>query len=330
MKAPCNYGLMNTDKAPLSHSDIVPASSEQPNPFLSYIASLGEGSRRTAIQSLNRVAELLGYPSAAETPWHMLRYTHMELIRNELISTLAPSTANKTMSFIRGVLKMAVRLDLMRAEDRLRAIDTTPIRGEMPPSGRIIRMSEIAALMEVCSMDPRPSGARDAAMIAILAATGMRRSELASLHMEDYQRNEDMILIRKTKSKHPRHVPIVGNVKEAVQDWIAVRGDHDGPLFTRMASNGNLTHFGVSDQAVLYILNERAKVAGVEKFSPHDFRRTFVSEMLKKGVNQADIKHVTGHRSDAVLSRYDMRGHEAARAAVESHVHIPYFGRKRP
>lgn len=72
-------------------------------------------------------------------------------------------------------------------------------------------------------------------------------------------------------------------------NWLAVRGTHPGTLFHPLRKGGRIELRSMSDQAVLDILQSRGKEASIASFSPHDFRRTFISNLLDAG---ADISTV--------------------------------------
>ena len=73
----------------------------------------------------------------------------------------------------------------------------------------------------------------------------------------------------------------------------------------------------MTPQAVLLIVQKRAKQAGVKSFSPHDFRRTFCSDLLDWGVDIVTVQKLAGHASPVTTSKYDRRGEETKRQAVE-------------
>ena len=73
----------------------------------------------------------------------------------------------------------------------------------------------------------------------------------------------------------------------------------------------------MTPDAVLKIIRRRALQAGVESFSPHDFRRTFCSDLLDAGVDIVTVQKLAGHASPVTTAKYDRRGEEAKRRAAQ-------------
>jgi site-specific recombinase XerD len=82
----------------------------------------------------------------------------------------------------------------------------------------------------------------------------------------------------------------------------------------------------MTDQAVMVILRKRALSAGVASFSPHDFRRTFITNLLSAGVDVLTVSQLAGHADPATSQKYDLRPEVAKRQAVQQHLHVPYDG----
>lgn len=296
------------------------------HPAAVYISGLGVGSQRTIRYSLSTIAALLtqGECDAYTIDWSKLRYHHTAAVRVALIHSFAPVTANKMLSALRRVLLEAYRLNLMAAEDYNKAVDFPNVPADPEPRGRSLASSEIAALLETCRSSS-PIDIRDAALVAMLLGTGLRRSELVNLDLRDCNPGTGEFVVRKGKRGKNRRVYLPRKAISFMEKWLSVRGDEAGPLFCRIRRGGHL-HLGrMHSDAIWRMLRHRAEIAGLESFSPHDFRRTFCSDLLDAGVDIVTVQKLAGHTSPITTAKYDRRGEETKRIAVEL-LHIPFDG----
>lgn len=284
------------------------------NPAAVYLARLAPKSRRTQQQSLEAIAHLFGN-GALEMSWAGLRYQHTAAIRSKLAEQYAPATANRMLSALRGTLKEAWRLGLMSAEDQARAADVQNIKAQTLPAGRSLSKGEVLALMQTCIQDASPAGYRDAAILSILRA-GLRRSEVVCLDIKDYSPDTGGLTVqgkgRKTRLCYVSKGGIV-----YIDRWLELRGHEPGALLLPIDRWGTIQQRRLTDQAVLTILEKRGKLAGFNNFTPHDYRRTFVSDLLDAGVDIATVQKLAGHSSPQTTSRYDRRGEAAKRKAAD-------------
>ncbi|MDB9315643.1 tyrosine-type recombinase/integrase [Spirulina sp. CS-785/01] len=286
------------------------------HPARVYLRSLALGSRPTMEQSLNRIASLLGY-DLDTLDWAALTYQHTAAIQAALLEQYAPATANKMICALRRVLSEAYKLELMSADQYETAIALPPIKDRRKLRGRALSLAEIAALMKACDTDPAPQGLRDAALVAILRGTGLRRAEVVKLMLKDLQFDTGALEINQGKGGKDRMVYLPESAIAYVRDWLKLRGNSPGALLCPVRKGGRIHIKHLTPQAVLWILQQRARQAGVESFSPHDFRRTFCSDLLDAGVDIVTVQKLAGHSSPSTTAKYDRRGEEVKRQAVQ-------------
>lgn len=308
-------------------TDITTTGTATRNPVAVYLASLKASSRRTMLQSLNAIAEIVTGQSTDSFgfPWANLRYEHAQAIRSQLAERYKPATANRHLSALRGVLKECWRLGYIQAEDYHKTIDVKSIRGgsvKQAEKGRHIASGELSAMLNT-TLDGSIAGARDAALLIVAYTCGLRRAEIASLMIDDVDLEQCTLIVRRGKGDKERVIPLADSACDALRDWIIRRGTASGSLFLQVRKGDKITENGLTAQAIYYIFNQRSTIAGVKSFSPHDLRRTFIGELLDNGNDIVTVAGLAGHASVETTAGYDRRGSRAKRKAVDT-LHVAY------
>ena len=295
------------------------------HPAAVYLSQLRPRSQRTMRRNLDLIAHLLtqGRCDSLTLDWGKLRYHHTAAVRAVLMEQFAPSTVNQMLCALRRVLKEAKKLKLILPMDYTDAVDIERVRVSQELRGRSLSEKEIMAIMQVLKADVTSAGSRDAALLAILLGSGLRRSEVVALDLSDFEESTGAIKVRGGKGGKDRTVYLPSSGIRVVSTWIKVRGVKAGPLLYPISKGHRVMQRRLTDQAVLYILQKRAQDAFVDSFSPHDCRRTFISNLLDAGADLVTVSQLAGHASPVTTSKYDRRGEVAKRRAVEL-LHIPF------
>ena len=304
------------------------------HPAARYLAALSASGRRPQRQALNMIANILTSGAVSDClalDWGGVRYPHAAAVRSKLADTYKPATANRMLAAFRGVINAARMLGLIGADDwqaitapKIGALKT--INGETLPAGRALLSGEIGALMADCQQDPTAAGARDAAVIALAYGCGLRRAEIVGLDLADYDPNSNSVKFTGKRNKQ-RTAHITGGALGALSDWLIVRGAAAGPLFLAVNKGGKIGGGRMTTQAIYNLLVKRGTNAGLNHFSPHDMRHTFISDLLDAGADIVTVAKMAGHSNVETTARYDRRP-EAAKAKAAGLLHVPYQARK--
>ena len=98
-------------------------------------------------------------------------------------------------------------------------------------------------------------------------------------------------------------------------------------MFVPVGKAGRPTTRRMTSQVVRNLLNKRAAETGVRELSPHDLRRTFISELPDAGAHIATVAGLAGHASVTTTARYDRRGNAAKQSAIGL-LYVPFWSGK--
>ncbi len=182
-------------------------------------------------------------------------------------------------------------------------------------------VEEIEKLFAACDKDESPLGLRDKAIIAVAVFAGPRRAELVRIDVSDYSPLDSSIHIRHGKGKKKRHTYLCADGREILEKWIAflytIRPRQDGPMFPAFKRNWETAFRNITPESVRIIMEKRSKEAEIPAVKPHDCRRTFITRLLEEGADAFLVQVLAGHERPHTTQRYDKRGMESRKAAVE-------------
>jgi len=188
---------------------------------------------------------------------------------------------------------------------------------------KLLSEAEVTRLLNLPALDQRDDR-RDAAMVELLYATGLRVSELVTLELADL--NLDVGFLQATgKRDKQRIVPIGQKARDLVAYYIqAIRPQY---LKRRITQSLFLTRLGRSftRQGFWKVLKGRAVRAGINKpLSPHMLRHSFATHLLDHGADLRSVQMMLGHASIATTQIYTHVEHTRLKK-----IHDSFFPRKQ-
>lgn len=260
--------------------------------------------RRTMRQALDRAAALLGEDNDTHETfqWQNVRYADARALPAMLFDEdLAPATINKILSAVRGVLETARALGLMSDED-FRKIEIENVAGNTEQAGRALPSEEIDALYTAVMLEAMSDRA---AMIAVLAATGVRRVELMRLIVSDYDIATKRLHAR-GKGNKKREIPVAERWQKVIENWVWLSQSGKSSMFTFETKNPR--------REISYIVERFCFRHKLKPFTPHDLRRTFGTH-VEKVAGIAVAQKLLGHNNIRTTALY-VRVDEAREAAA--------------
>lgn len=196
----------------------------------------------------------------------------------------------------RELVSMKTLYRFLREEGTL-AVDpteqiSTPQQRQVLPD--VLSLDEVEQLLEAPDRDT-PLGKRDAAMLEVLYATGLRVSELVELSLGDVHAATGCIKVLGKGGKE-RLVPMGEVAAKRVEDYVLAgrlelaKGRQAAALFINRSAR-KLTR-----QALWKIVKKYVHQVAIHKsISPHTLRHSFATHLLAGGADLRSLQHMLGH-----------------------------------
>jgi integrase len=231
---------------------------------------------------------------------------------NEIVDRGAPIQANRTLTILRRMFKFAVGQAILEVSpcDQVEAPSAENERS------RALTEDEIRVLWLALDMAPMQPNARR--ILRLMLVTGQRKGEVMGIHELEIDRERNLWVLPADRAKNGREhlIPLSAT---ALRILAEADPSETGYLFP--SSLTGKPYRGQSlDHAVRYLFDPRSLrkatkrpsqaraplLAGLmERFTPHDLRRTVATRMRELGISRGDVKLILNHVESDVTARYD-------------------------
>lgn len=232
-------------------------------------------------------------------------------------STLTKKTQNYYLIAIRAFLKYLVK----------RGVNSLPPeRIELAKIGE--RSLDLISPEELDRLLDAPNGQdfknlRDKALLELLFSTGLRVSELCSLHIDNVDLKRDEFSVRGKGSKI-RVVFLSSSAKKSLKEYILKRNDMSEYLFVALTKGKKIDVNPLTSRSIERIVKYYAIKAGItKKVTPHVIRHSFATDLLQNGADLRSVQLLLGH---ANISTTQIYTHITDKRLKE--IHKNYHGKK--
>jgi site-specific recombinase XerD len=160
--------------------------------------------------------------------------------------------------------------------------------------------ADVARLLSSCARDTAV-GARDFAILTVLARLGLRSNEVALLELSDVDWRAGEIQVR-GKGNRLERLPVPRDVGDALVDYL--RRGRPRALCRQLFLRSCAPPTALSSTAVSAVVRAACRRAGVTPVGAHCLRHSVAAELLRRGAPLAEIGQLLRHKHAATTAIY--------------------------
>lgn len=267
--------------------------------YLKIERGLADNSIQNYMLDVEKLILFLDTNIISENPIRIQKDTVQQFIY-EIAKTVNPRSQARIISGLKSFFNYLVFEDY-RNDNPTDLIESPKIGRKLPDT---LSLDDINALINAIDLS-KPEGERNRAMLETLYGCGLRVSELINLRISDLYFEEDFIKVT-GKGDKQRFVPIseinkkyISIYRKEVRVHQTIQKGFDDILFLNRRGK-QLTR-----AMVFTIIKQLAEKIGLNKnISPHTFRHSFATHLLKGGADLRAIQQMLGHESITTTEVY--------------------------
>jgi integrase/recombinase XerD len=211
----------------------------------------------------------------------IIHFNSEYILRKNLSASYQNQVINAIKLFYRNRFNRMMEVDIIER----------PRREKRLPN--VLSKEEVKAILEA------PTNLKHRAMLSLIYACGLRRSELLNLTLKDILSDRNLLFIRQSKGKKDRVVPISIKLIEMLRDYYKAYKPKTW-LF-----EGQEVGKKYSERSIQLVLNQAVEKAKIVKpVSLHWLRHSYATHLLESGTDLRYIQELLGHSSSKTTELY--------------------------
>lgn len=256
--------------------------------------------------------DFAAYVAFAGSPAALLDAATLARWRTHLAqeTKMSPNTINRMLSAVKRLMREAAVQGYIAHESAVAFADisgvkTVAMKERIKENARV--RIEPVAMRTMCDAPEveRLIGLRDIALLASLASSGLRVSEIATLKQQQIRAKGKgfVVLVRGKNDVEYREAPLSREAREHIMHWLAERPIKSDYVFTAFEGRGQrLAERPLSASAIWRIVRKYSDSAGLEDIKPHDFRRFVGTQLARNNLRMA--QKALGHKRLETTARH--------------------------
>ncbi len=256
--------------------------------------------------------DFAAYVAFAGSPAALLDAATLARWRTHLAqeTEMSPNTINRMLSAVKRLMREAAVQGYIAHESAVAFADisgvkTVAMKDRIKENARV--RIEPVAMRTMCDAPEveRLIGLRDIALLASLASSGLRVSEIATLKQQQIRAKGKgfVVLVRGKNDVEYREAPLSREAREHIMHWLAERPIKSDYVFTAFEGRGQrLAERPLSASAIWRIVRKYSDSAGLEDIKPHDFRRFVGTQLARNNLRMA--QKALGHKRLETTARH--------------------------
>ena len=268
------------------------------NKFLDYISVEKRYSQNTLVSYKKDLEDLLLFISETEGT-EDLKKVDKKIIRNFIVSLsekkIQKRSINRKLSSLRSFYLYLLKI----GEIQVSPLETIPSLKFYAEKQIPISEEEMENLEKI--LEKESGNSLEKLIIETLYQTGMRKSELCNILLEQVDFSKSEIFV-KGKGNKQRVVPISENLLKQMREYMVIRKpNEDSGIYFFVRENGKK----LSEKFVYSVVNRYLSLITLKKKkSPHILRHSFATHVLNNGAEISKVKKILGHSSLASTQVY--------------------------
>ena len=211
----------------------------------------------------------------------IIQFNNDYILRKNLSSSYQNQVINAVKLFYRNRFNKTMEVDFIQR----------PRREKRLPN--VLSKEEVKSILEA------PTNLKHRAMLSLIYACGLRRSELLNLTLTDILSNRNLLFIRQSKGKKDRVVPISNRLIDILREYYKAFKPKAW-LF-----EGQFPNTKYSEKSLENVLKQSlTKTKISKKVSLHWLRHSYATHLLENGTDLRYIQELLGHSSSRTTEIY--------------------------